>query len=180
MAARVNGIVVRGISSGGAAGQTRGGRSEPKRIDCASRRSGENVVVHSHVRDGVLKEDVGRYVDPEVAVEGIAVDGASGKFAAALTPDMDAIVVIGVGGRIPVGEVVEMIVVNAVVAHGSGDPGSEAVIDVVNIRVCQREIVSVARDGPRCIMAGNVINGEIVRIQPVNTIDTMGRGNIRG
>src|SRR6266404_7961866 len=179
MAARVNGIVVGGVSGGGAAGQIRGGRSEPKGIDGAVGRRGKNVVVHGYVGDGVLKKDVTRDVNAEVAVEGIVVNGASGELAAALAPDMDAIMVIGIRRGIPVGEVVEMIVANAVVAHGSGNSRSEAVIDVVNIGVFQGEIVSVTGDGPRSVVAGDVINREVVGIQPVNTIDAVGRGKIR-
>ena len=130
------------------------------------------------MRDGVLKEDVGSHVDAVVAVKSIIINGASAEPAAALPPDMNTVMVIGVGGRIPVGEVVEVIVVNAVVAHGPCDAGSEAMIDVVDVRVFKREIVSVTGDGPRCIVAGNVINREVVGVQPVNAIDAVRRGKV--
>src|ERR1700730_11792783 len=98
MAASVNGMVVGGVPCGGAAGQIRRGRSKPQAIDGAIRRRGKNIVVHRHVRDGVLKVDVGRDVDAKVAVERVVVNRASGEPAAALPPDMNGVVVIGVSG----------------------------------------------------------------------------------
>lgn len=123
MTARVNGIVVGGVAGGGAAGQISGGRSKPKGIDGAIGGGGKNIVVHGDVRDGVLKEDVAGHVDAEVAVKRVVINGASAEPAAALPPDMNTIVVISVIGRVPVGEVVKMIVMNAVVAHGPRNSG---------------------------------------------------------
>src|SRR6266404_5292238 len=179
MTASVNGIVVGGVSGGGAAGQTRGGRGKPKGVDGASGRRGKDIVVHGDVRDGILKEDMAGHVDAEVAVKSIVINGASAEPAAALPPDMNGVVVIGVRGRIPVGKVVEMIVVDAVVAHGPGNSTSEAMIDMVDIRIFECEIVSVAGDGPRCVVTGDVINREVVGVQRVNAVDGMSRRGVR-
>lgn len=52
-------------------------------------------------------------------------------------------------------------------------------IDVINVRVFKREIVPVASDRPRRVMAGKVINCEVVGIQPINAIYAVRSAKIR-
>jgi len=115
---------------------------------------------------------VRRHIDAEIAVEGIVVDGAPVQLAAVQTPNMNAIVVVGVRRRIPVGEVMEMVVVNAVV--GTDTAGRYAMIDMINIGVFQDEVASISSDGPGGIMASDVVNRKGVGTDPINAMNGMG------
>src|SRR5712664_2442247 len=180
MTAGIDGVIVGRVSRGGAARQTGGSRGKPQRVVHTRGRRVEDVVVYGYVRNGVLKEDVSGYIDAKVAVEGVAVNRAAAYPAAILPPNVDAIVMIGVIGRIPISEVVEVIVVDAVVGTSAYRAGSQTVIDVIDIGILQREITAVTSDGPGGIVTGDVVHGQIIGEMPVHTIDRMSRRKIRG
>src|SRR5258708_5664703 len=104
------------------------------------------------------QEDVSSNVDAEVAVKGVAVNRAAGDCPAILAPKMDAIMVIGVRGGIPIGEVVKMIVVDAIAPNFAGWAGSNTVIYMVDVGIREREVVALTRKRPGGIMASDLIH----------------------
>src|SRR5882757_273579 len=118
MATGIDGIVVGRVSSSRTAGHAGGCGRDPNGIDGAIRRRHGDVVVHGDMLHRVLKEDMSGDVDAEVAVKSVVVNGPAPDGSATLAPKVDTIVVIGVGWGIPIGEIVEMIVVDTV----AGDP----------------------------------------------------------
>src|SRR5690348_633866 len=72
-----------------------------------------------------------------------------------------------------------MIVVDAKAPNFASRAGSHAVIDMVEIRIHEREIASIACDGPCGVVAGNVIDGHIVCKMPINAMDGVCCGQIR-
>ena len=129
--------------------------------------------------DGVLQEHVSGNIHSEVAVKGVVVNRAASNGAAILSPKMDAIMVIGVRRRIPIGKIVEMVVVNTIAANLAVGAGGDSVIYVVDVGVREREVAPVTRNRPGRIMASDIVNCQIVRQVPRNAINRVCRGQIR-
>src|SRR4051794_11316589 len=107
-------IIVRGIARGRAARQWRCTRLalEPQDIQASVRGHRENVVEYSDISDRVLKVYVRRDIDAWISVKEIVVDRAVGHYAAILPPEMQSIVMINIGGVVPICIVVDVIVMN--------------------------------------------------------------------
>ncbi len=121
-----------------------------------------------------------RDVDAEVAVEGVAVNRSAGYRSSILAPEVNAVMVVSVGRGIPVGEIMKVVVVNAIAANFAEGTRSDAVIDVIDIGILQREIAAVTSDGPGSVMTGDVVHGEMIGEMLVDAIDRMSRRKIRG
>src|SRR5579885_47104 len=134
------------------------------------------MVVDGDILNGVLEVDVGGNVNAGVAIEAIVVYGTADDAPAILTPDMKAIMVIGVWSAVPVRVVVDVIVVDAEPRNSSGGTEREPVVNVVDHRVGQSEIVPPTRKGPACIMASDMGDREIVGLEPIDAIEIGLRG----
>src|SRR5205823_5032679 len=99
------------------------------------------------------------------------VNLSAGDGTTELTPEVNAIVVVAVGGRIPIGGVVDVVVVDAVAADVTSGTRSNAVVHAIQIGVFESEIVAVASDRPRGIVAGEMVYGHFVRLMPVDAVD---------
>ena len=180
MATGIDGIVVGRVSSRRTAGHAGGGGGDPNGIDGAIRRSYGDVVVHGDVLHGVLEEHMSGNIDAEVAVKGVVVNRAAGDCPAILAPKVDAIVVIGIRRGIPIGEIMEMIVMYIITASLTDRAGGDTVIYVVNVGVRESEVVPVTRNGPGRIMAGEIIYRHKICQMPVDTVNRVCRPQIRG
>src|SRR4029077_4710612 len=129
-------------------------------------RRNTDIVVDGNALNGILKEDVGGDVDAKIAVEGVVIDRAAGDGPSILAPQVNAVVMIGVRGRIPIGKIVEMVVVDVIAASLEEGAGGDAVIDVIYIGIFEGEIVAVAGDGPRGVMAGDAADREVIGQMP--------------
>src|SRR5262249_55554701 len=130
------------------------------------------------VLDRILQKNVRGDVDAEIAVEGVAVDGSAGDGAAVLPPEMNAIMMVGVGGRIPVGEVMEMIVMDAVGTGLSTRTGSDPVVHVIDVGIGEGEVGAVTGEGPGCVVAGDMVDGHVGSKMPVNAVDGVSGGKV--
>src|SRR5258708_34507271 len=106
-------IVISGVPGGNATWQgTRVRNSlKPDRLEGAICGDQENVIVDSDIHHGILKVDVRSDVDAGIAIEDIVINGAIGDDTAILPPQVQTVVMIGVGRRIPVHIAVKVIVV---------------------------------------------------------------------
>src|SRR5258706_6867470 len=72
----------------------------------------------------------------------------------------------------------EMIVVDAVAGSLAGWTRSYTVIYTVKFGIFEGEVVPIADDGPRGIVAGDVVHGHLIRHMPVNAVDGVGRCHV--
>src|SRR5882762_10333036 len=105
-----------------------------------------------------------------IAVENIVVNDAVGCNAAVLPPNVQSIMMVRIGSGIPLHIIMDVVVVYRKARIRALRAESQAMIDVVDVGIRQREVVSVPGEGPACIMAGHMSNCNIVRIEPVDTV----------
>ena len=98
VAAGIDGVIVGRVSDGRAAGHAGGRCGDPNRVNRAIRGSYGDVVIHRNVLHRVLKEDVSGNIDAEISVERIVVNCAAAYGSSALTPEVNAVMVVGVRG----------------------------------------------------------------------------------
>ena len=98
VAAGVDGVIVDRVSNGRATGHAGGRCGDPNGVDRSICGSDGNVVVYRDVLHGVLKEDVSGNIDAEIPVERIVVNCAAAYGPSALTPEVNAVMVVGVRG----------------------------------------------------------------------------------
>ena len=172
MATGADEIIVSAVSGCGAAGQDAcaGNTAKPKRVDSAICRDQEYVVIDRDVLHGVLEIDVAGDVNTRISIEDIVVDRTAGDDAATLPPDMQAVVMVGISGRVPIHIIMDMIIVNLEAGHGSRRANSESVVDVVHMGERQSKIIAKTGEGPASIVAGDMSDREIVGVEPIDAI----------
>src|SRR5260370_10649750 len=109
-------------------------------------------------------------VNSGVAIKKIVINDAVGRDAAVLSPNMQAIVMIGVGSRVPLHIIMDVVVMYRKTRGGSLRTESKPVINVVDVGIRQGEVVSVPCEGPPRIMSRHVSTRKTATIDSKNAI----------